>query len=946
MASMGVTFPQFARGAPVVARASVRTADQASRGRRPASTVTSGVGVPALAGVGSRFAPGHAAERMSTEHAAVQFCGDGAACHSRRGSAGLGPGGKGDGAARRHGDVPSGEASRPDDVIGQLGPRVALPAGAQASFGSAYGAGLGDVSVHPDSSVPARYGATALTVGRHVAFAPGRYAPETQAGQELLGHELAHVVQQAGGTAGVQAAGGAEAGEVHEVEADAAARAAVHGAPVPRLSPVTAPAPQADDGPACFADAPTFEPAPQVCEAPPAVEALGPQVCEAEPEPAPAAMLTPTGTLAERKAAFKSLVRTTAILRLRGNQTNLDKWSALVTSVIPTGDLAAAGLLQTGGAAPYFELQDISDPALRELKANQAEGRYRLCTGCHIAKEITATRGERERFGGREWLTPNQQRAGAPTPGFERWATGPSLLEGVGGHGGGSAGTRDALVEWLAAGGGGAGPDLPAPAPPGYSPPTGTAEARLHRWFPDPEVLRAQLERARPILAALGPDGYKVLPADILAELRTGDPEALRARIVSTIAERREGYETLIGRIRSGSMGYEHFGPIINDLLPAADPEVRAAIQEEMDDKAFWDRVEAVVVGVLTVAALLLTIFPPTSAAGVMALGALEVGLGVYGAATGPGLMETGQAYSLGTGAHDVFSREQQEAGGMMVLGGFLGVALAPLAVVGGVSRMASATTRIGEVGLLGLEAGQTVQRGRYVMTLAEDGSMVVTLTDRADVMIIVRDGTATAYQVTGTGGLRVLESRPIMPAGAGPGGAGRGGGVPFEGEFPHVQQQQPNWCGAACGEMSAGRLGVEVSQEQLAGTQFFEPEIVIEGQTIQAGGFHSADLANALDEVAPVAGRRWVGGSLPPAQDISTAGGLRTHIGGYLQHTDASVILRVRGGNHWIIVDRLTPEGLFAIRDPALRTSSLVTAEELAAMRPTGQAVFSFPEP
>lgn len=117
-----------------------------------------------------------------------------------------------------------------------------------------------------------------------------------------------------------------------------------------------------------------------------------------------------------------------------------------------------------------------------------------------------------------------------------------------------------------------------------------------------------------------------------------------------------------------------------------------------------------------------------------------------------------------------------------------------------------------------------------------------------------------------------------------------------------------------------------------------------MEGQTIQAGGFHSADLARALDEVAPVTGRRWVGGSLPPHQDISTVSGLRTHLGGYLEHTQASVILRVRGGNHWIIVDQVTPEGLFAIRDPALRTSTLVTAEELIGMQPTGQAVFSFP--
>lgn len=42
-------------------------------------------------------------------------------------------------------------------------------------------------------------GALAFTRGTDIFFAPGRYQPETQKGQELLGHELAHVVQQSQG---------------------------------------------------------------------------------------------------------------------------------------------------------------------------------------------------------------------------------------------------------------------------------------------------------------------------------------------------------------------------------------------------------------------------------------------------------------------------------------------------------------------------------------------------------------------------------------------------------------------------------------------------------------------------------------------------------------------------------------------------------------------------
>jgi len=40
--------------------------------------------------------------------------------------------------------------------------------------------------------------ARAYTVGQHIVFAPGRYAPETPDGRHLLAHELAHVVQASG----------------------------------------------------------------------------------------------------------------------------------------------------------------------------------------------------------------------------------------------------------------------------------------------------------------------------------------------------------------------------------------------------------------------------------------------------------------------------------------------------------------------------------------------------------------------------------------------------------------------------------------------------------------------------------------------------------------------------------------------------------------------------
>ncbi|HME25226.1 MAG TPA: DUF4157 domain-containing protein, partial [Acetobacteraceae bacterium] len=64
---------------------------------------------------------------------------------------------------------------------------------------------FGDVRVHKDpraADSAAAVNALAYTVGRHVVFGDGQFAPETMTGQRLLAHELAHVVQQSGGAAG------------------------------------------------------------------------------------------------------------------------------------------------------------------------------------------------------------------------------------------------------------------------------------------------------------------------------------------------------------------------------------------------------------------------------------------------------------------------------------------------------------------------------------------------------------------------------------------------------------------------------------------------------------------------------------------------------------------------------------------------------------------------
>jgi hypothetical protein len=80
-----------------------------------------------------------------------------------------------------------------------------------------FGHDFSRVRVHTDAPAARSAGdvaAEAYTVGRHIVFAAGRYAPHTPAGRHLLAHELVHTAQQgAAHTLRRQAAGGAKSGE-------------------------------------------------------------------------------------------------------------------------------------------------------------------------------------------------------------------------------------------------------------------------------------------------------------------------------------------------------------------------------------------------------------------------------------------------------------------------------------------------------------------------------------------------------------------------------------------------------------------------------------------------------------------------------------------------------------------------------------------------------------
>jgi hypothetical protein len=101
----------------------------------------------------------------------------------------------------------------------------------QRSFGHDFS----DVRIHTGAAASAaagRRGAAAYAVGSDIVFAEGRYDPDAAAGDSLIAHELAHVVQQSA----VSTAGRSLLDAPHaESEARRAAAAAVHGRRAPAL---------------------------------------------------------------------------------------------------------------------------------------------------------------------------------------------------------------------------------------------------------------------------------------------------------------------------------------------------------------------------------------------------------------------------------------------------------------------------------------------------------------------------------------------------------------------------------------------------------------------------------------------------------------------------------------------------------------------------------------
>ncbi len=74
-----------------------------------------------------------------------------------------------------------------------------IPEEVQSKMENVFQADFSEVNIQQNSEEAKNMGAYAFTKGNEIHFAAGQYNPESEEGQELLGHELSHVVQQRDG---------------------------------------------------------------------------------------------------------------------------------------------------------------------------------------------------------------------------------------------------------------------------------------------------------------------------------------------------------------------------------------------------------------------------------------------------------------------------------------------------------------------------------------------------------------------------------------------------------------------------------------------------------------------------------------------------------------------------------------------------------------------------
>src|SRR5439155_22688099 len=126
-------------------------------------------------------------------------------------------------------------------------PGLPLDAATRALMEPRFGYDLSAIRVHADAKAAvsaASVNALAYTVGRHIVFGKGRYAPTSSTGRRLLAHEIAHVLQPAAHTRIARETDNEKEADEEKAAASAATPAVTPGGHTP-APPGMAPCPDA-----------------------------------------------------------------------------------------------------------------------------------------------------------------------------------------------------------------------------------------------------------------------------------------------------------------------------------------------------------------------------------------------------------------------------------------------------------------------------------------------------------------------------------------------------------------------------------------------------------------------------------------------------------------------------------------------------------------------------
>jgi hypothetical protein len=319
-----------------------------------------------------------------------------------------------------------------------LGSGVPLGQSSPVEAESRFDYDFGGVRIHADEAAARsarELSARAYTVGQHVVFGAGEYRPGTAEGQKLIAHELAHVIQQSRGAAGISSSSHYDR---LEQNAESAARAAasnsysiqVRGSSPPQVARAWDPR--------------------QRATATPSVLALG-----LYQRPFPGGRVLPAQELLMTEAKTATGLR--PILMGGMEESFQQTWRALAPSGLASGTLTYEALEGTGAygiSAIYFNVEGVSLSKRFGSHTTTAEmvefpeGTFQ--TGAELRSVVAAMAAGQHKVdlyikhsGGLSIVRAGHQTVeGAPLPAEWRAHLPPSFETRPPGSGGGSSGSR------------------------------------------------------------------------------------------------------------------------------------------------------------------------------------------------------------------------------------------------------------------------------------------------------------------------------------------------------------------------------------------------------------------------------------------------------------------------------------------------------------------------